>query len=99
VYTGSSTADALLLKLEGAFAGTHFRATDLSSALVRLHLEGFEVRMVLAKGCSLDLHNDYFSPGKVARTRFAGMPVVIRCVAEFKFQLIVSTSYLEYLQT
>jgi sarcosine oxidase subunit gamma len=90
-------AASLMRLLQAAFQATSFRATDLSSALVRIQLESPEAATLLSQGCSLDLHPEVFSPGRSARTRFAGMPVLIRCTRPDSFECIVSHSYRDYL--
>jgi sarcosine oxidase subunit gamma len=88
---------ALLGQLEDAFAGSSFRATNVSEALVRIEVEGPQARMLLAKGCALDLHPSCFPAGRCARTRFAGMPVIVCCTQEATFECIVASSYRDYL--
>jgi len=87
----------LLQALEVAFDVDSFRATDVTQALTRVEIEGAEVRALLAKGCSLDLHPYRYPPGHHARTRFGGMPVVVRCQRETAFECIVASSYRDYL--
>ncbi len=84
-------------RLDLAFEGTPFRSTDVSQALVRIEMEGAEVRDLLAKGCALDLHPSTFGVGRSARTRLAGMPVVVHCTAESRFECIVTASYVDFL--
>ena len=90
-------ATSWLERIDAAFQGSTFRATDVSRALTRLQISGPEVRDLLAKGCSLDLHPPLFPPGRVARTRFAGMPVIVWCTGTSAFDLIVTRSYTDYL--
>ena len=88
----------LLLLLDEAFMGSPFRATNVSQALSRIEIDGPDARALLAKGCSLDLHPSRFPPGRCARTRFAGMPVIVRCIQQFAFECIVTSSYADYLR-
>lgn len=88
---------ALLTRLEAACEGSAFRATDLSHAFARLEIEGTESRMLLAKGCALDLHPSRFPSGRCTRTRLADMPVIVRCVQDSIFQCIVASSCRHYL--
>jgi len=98
VLADNTDADAILRKwFDEALEGTSFRATNVSQALSRIEIKGPEVRDLLAKGCSLDLHPPIFPPGRVLRTRFAGMPVIIRCSGTSTFELIVARSYIDYL--
>jgi sarcosine oxidase, subunit gamma len=89
-------ATILSMALDEALEGTDFRATNLSQALSRIEISGPEIRDLLAKGCSLDLHPSLFSPGRAGRTRFAGMPVIVRCIGASAFELIVMRSYSDY---
>jgi heterotetrameric sarcosine oxidase gamma subunit len=91
-------AGPLLHALSASFSGSAFRCTNLSSALSRLRAEGPSIRRVLANGCSVDFERDLFPPGHCVRTRFAAMPVIIHCVAPNVFELMVTTSYFEYLR-
>jgi sarcosine oxidase subunit gamma len=91
-----STAE-LLKRLDAAFEGSAFRATSVSQALARAEIDGPDARSLLAKGCSLDLHSSRFPPGRSARTRFAGMPVIVRCTQESTFECLVTSSYRDYL--
>jgi sarcosine oxidase subunit gamma len=87
----------LLRILSDAFQGTPFRATNVSSALTRIRIEGPDVRMLLSKACALDFRPQVFPPRCLARTRFAGVPVVVRCLQPSVFDCIVSVSYGDYL--
>lgn len=97
--TAVSDAAPLLRPLQEALEGTPFRATTVTHALARIDVEGQAARLLLAKGCSLDLHPSRFSPGRCARTRLAGMPVILWCIQESTFQCIVASSYRDYLLT
>ena len=85
-------------RLGTALGGSALSATDVSQGLGRIELEGPAVREFLLKGCSLDLHPDRFPPGRCARTRFAGIPTVLRCQSPSTFEGIVAASHLGYLQ-
>jgi sarcosine oxidase, subunit gamma len=93
----ASDAATLLRPLQGSLEATPYRATTVTQALARIEVEGRAARLLLAKGCSPDLHPSRFSPGRCARTRLAGMPVILWCIQESTFQCIVASSYREYL--
>ncbi len=82
---------------EAAFAATNFRATTISSSLKRVRIDEPYARDLLSKGCGLDLHDSVFGVGQSARARLAGMPVIVRRVEPDAIELIVSSSYHEYL--
>lgn len=84
-------------RLGAALVGSALRATDVSRGLARVEFEGPEVREFLLKGCSLDLHPERFPVGRCARTRFAGVPAVLCCRGDSRFEGVVAASYREYL--
>ena len=96
VLAADPDAISRLHQFDTLFQGSTFRATNVSQALIRIQIGGTEVRDLLAKGCSIDLDPPLFPPGRSARTRFAGMPVIVRCVRHSTFELIVTLSYADY---
>jgi sarcosine oxidase subunit gamma len=97
VLSSDPDAATLLKQFEGAFEGSAFRATDLSQGMAHFEIDDPEARVLLAKGCALDLDPTRFSPGRCARTRFAGVPVILRCTQPATFELILASSYRDYL--
>jgi sarcosine oxidase, subunit gamma len=91
--------EPLLERLQEAFERSAYRATNMSSALRRTQIEGTHARALLSKGGGLDVHPQTFPPGRCARTRLAGMPVIVRCTEESTFQCIVAASYGDYLDS
>jgi sarcosine oxidase subunit gamma len=87
---------ALLRLLDTLFRDSTFRATNVSQALIRVKIEGSDVRELLAKGCALDLDPQRFPPGRSSRTRFADTPVILRCIRQSTFECIVAPSYADY---
>ena len=86
-----------LQRLEVALRESSFRATDISKAMVRIQVDTPHARDLLSKGCSLDLHPTRFPPGRAARVRLGGMPVIIRCTDASTFECMVTLSYTDYL--
>jgi sarcosine oxidase, subunit gamma len=84
-------------KLVSALLEAPLRAIDISQGFACLGFEGPDAREFLLKGCSLDLHPDRFPATRCARTRFAGVPVVLRCRSDAEFEAIVPASYTNYL--
>jgi sarcosine oxidase subunit gamma len=97
VIAADPNAQTLLQQLDGVFEGSTFRATNASHALARIEIDGANARTVFAKGCALDLDPSRFPPGRCARTRFAGVPVIVRCTEGSTFECIVTSSYRDYL--
>jgi sarcosine oxidase subunit gamma len=96
VLASDPDPDPLFRILNEGFQGSAFRRTNVSSALSRIEIGGPNVQSLLSKGCSLDLHPQMFSPERSARTRFAGMPVVLHCTQPTTFECIVSLSLRDY---
>jgi methylglutamate dehydrogenase subunit D len=67
--------------------------TMLSSARVRLALEGPQARDVLARGIALDLHPAVFAVGHVAQTGLHHVPLLLERVGEQCFELQVPTTW------
>jgi sarcosine oxidase subunit gamma len=97
VISTATEGPALHRLLAEGLQGSSCRATTLSSGLVRIEVEGSNVRELLAKGCGLDLRPESFGPNRCARTRFAEMPVVLAHIRDDAFWCIVSASYADYL--
>jgi sarcosine oxidase, subunit gamma len=96
VVTADGATAGAVKGLEEAFENSPFRATNVSRSLVRIGIDGEAVRELLAKGCSLDLDSSRFVPGRSARARFAGMPMVVCCMGSSRFECIVAVSYATY---
>jgi sarcosine oxidase, subunit gamma len=97
ILTPVNGPTSLLKILSDVFVGSRFVATSFSSGLSRIRLTGPHARELLSKACSLDVHPAVLKPGRAPRARFAGMPVVIRCVDDVTFDLIVTLSFRDYL--
>jgi len=95
--TSDRNAVPLLQSVVKGFQNSPFRTTDVSSALVRIDIQGPQARRLLSKACALDVHPTMFPSNSAARTRFAGVPVVVHCRQESVFECIVSLSYRDYL--
>lgn len=80
-------------------AGTrHHAVTDVSSGYVVLGLSGPPVRDVLAQGCPLDLHPRHFPIGACAGTHFFKTSVLLWCVDDDGFELLVRSSFVGYVE-
>lgn len=63
--------------------------TDLSHARTALRVEGPQVRVLLAKLCTLDVDPAAVPPGNCAQTQFGQIGVLLYCRAEHGFDLLV----------
>ena len=98
VIGGNAESGELCEMLNRTLSLSPLRATDVSHAFFRVELEGSDVREILCEGCSLDLHPSHFPIGRCARTRFSGVPIVLRRHEPLRFEGIVASGYREYLQ-
>jgi sarcosine oxidase subunit gamma len=96
VMGGELPAATLVARLRGALEESTYRATDVSQALLRVQIDGNGARGVLGKGCSLDFDAKSFGVGRAARTRLAGIPVVVWRVGDDAFECLLTRSYGEY---
>jgi sarcosine oxidase subunit gamma len=70
-------APDLMGRLRRAVAERHAAVVDLSASRAVIEIEGGRARVLLQKGCGIDLHPRVFGPGMCAQTVFAKLPVVI----------------------
>jgi sarcosine oxidase subunit gamma len=85
--------ESLVKLLCDDFIGSRLVVTNVSSGLSRIRLTGERARELISKACSIDVHPDALKPGMAPRTRFAGMPVVVHCLDDRAFDLIVTMSF------
>jgi len=74
----------------------HVAVTDISEAETIIRLSGPQARLVLSKGCPLDLHARAFRPGEVRRSLLAGTDVILhlhRQAPEDCFDIYVRRSF------
>jgi heterotetrameric sarcosine oxidase gamma subunit len=72
-------------------------SVDLSEAFVPIELLGERVEEVLSGVCGLDVHLMSFASDTCARTRLAGVAVVLDRLSPKKFECYVPRSYLSYM--
>ena len=84
--------------LNSMIPSPHFAITDVSDSLCALSLRGPAVRVILAKGCGLDLHPKQFAAGQSAQSLLALSAVTLMAVADDAFILICRTSFASYVQ-
>ena len=84
--------------LRGALAGTRHSVSDVSASRTVIEVAGADARVVLAKGCPLDVHAASFAPPRTAQTLLAKATVIIQCVDEApRFRVFVRSSFASYL--
>jgi len=88
-------------RLTKVVAPSHlYHVTDVTDSRVTFRIEGPAARVLLSKGCSLDLHGRVFASNMCAQTILAQIPTFIAREAEDNsFIVIADSSYRTYLTT
>ena len=79
-----------------ADAAGHFSVVNVSGGQSLLELRGPNVREVLMKSTSYDVHPNNFPVGKAVGTVFAKSQLVIRRTAEDTWELVIRRSFADY---
>ena len=100
VVAADGRHESLVPALRAALGGMHHAITDVSANRTTIEISGDEARLVLAKGCTLDLHAESFGPHKAAQTLLAKSQVILQGMgAPSAFRLYVRNSFAHYLAT
>jgi sarcosine oxidase subunit gamma len=90
--------DDIAASLRHALSGRRHSVTDVSAARTVIEIAGAAARLVLAKGCPIDVHANVLAPPRTAQTLLAKTRVLIQCCdAAPKFRLFVASSFAAYL--
>jgi len=97
IVAPDSRNDALSTGLDISLGGVHHSVTDLSANRTIIEIAGSDARVVLAKGCPIDLHGAAFKPPQCAQTLLAKSQVLLQCVnAPPVFRVFVRISFAPY---
>jgi len=83
-------------QLRNALAGLHIQVGNVSGGQTLLELQGANVRDVLMKSTSYDVHPNNFPVGKAVGTVFAKSQLVIRRTGEDTWELVIRRSFADY---
>ncbi|POF86686.1 sarcosine oxidase subunit gamma [Pseudomonas putida] len=83
-------------QLRNALAGLHIQVVNVSGGQTLLELQGANVRDVLMKSTSYDVHPNNFPVGKAVGTVFAKSQLVIRRTSEDTWELVIRRSFADY---
>ncbi|MBA1323101.1 sarcosine oxidase subunit gamma [Pseudomonas plecoglossicida] len=83
-------------QLRDALAGLHIQVVNVSGGQTLLELQGANVRDVLMKSTSYDVHPNNFPVGKAVGTVFAKSQLVIRRTGEDAWELVIRRSFADY---
>lgn len=92
----SRSAGQVIASLRAGLGGQSFSAVDVSSGYTTLELRGEQARLVLSRGCPLDLAPEAFPPGSCAQSVFFKTQFTLAADAD-GFMLMVRRSFAEYL--
>ena len=97
LVTGPGKENGMAERLEKSLSGQCHSLVDVTGGQILLRLRGSQVRKVLAKGCTLDLHPRAFKVGQCAQTTLAKTSMLIAQVDDTPtFDIIVRRSFAEY---
>ena len=83
-------------KLRDGLDGQHIQVVNVSGGQTLLELSGPNVREVLMKSTSYDVHPNNFPVGKAVGTVFAKSQLVIRRTGEETWELLIRRSFSDY---
>lgn len=83
-------------RLHEALNGEHVQVVNVSGGQTVLELTGPNVRDVLMKSTSYDVHPDNFPVGKGVGTVFAKSQLIIRRMGESTWELVIRRSFADY---
>ena len=81
------------MNLERELQGIHYSAVDLSSGQIILDIQGQDVRNIISKGCSIDLHQKYFNVGQCFQGSIDKINVICFPLENNVIRVIVRRSY------
>lgn len=97
VLAPAAETDPLCAELEASLDGAHAAINIQSGGQVAIQLTGNDVRRVFAKGCTLDFHPKVFRAGMCAQSGLAKANVIVGCLDEDRFEVVVRRSFSDYL--
>lgn len=71
--------------------------TDVSAQRTTIRLRGAHARDVLETGCAIDLHPRVFGAGSAAVTTLGQANVILLCLGENDYRILVRSSFAAYL--
>lgn len=97
LFSAWHDAAELLPAVRTACGRRSYAVTDVSDSLVTIAVEGALATALLARGCGIDFADASFGSFACARTRLAGLAVVVRRVTSEKFECTVDRSVAQWL--
>ncbi len=83
-------------RLRSSLGGNSVAIVNVTGGYSVLQLSGQHANDVLKKSTVYDVHPQNFSVGKVVNTTFAKAQVMLRCVSNDEYELIVRRSFADY---
>jgi len=98
LVTEDEESGRIMLELTNSFKGRHVQVVDNSDAYAIVGVTGASARNILAKGCTLDLHERVFHSGCSTRTLLGQVQVILHQVTDDPdYEIHVHRSFAEFL--
>ena len=97
LVVSTADADPLIRSLLDALGGDPGSVVDVSANRTTVELSGPSARLVLEKGCPVDLHPWSFTRGMAVATIVGPVPVLLWQVGEASYRLLPRSSFADYL--
>ena len=98
LVTEDEESGRIMLGLTNSFEGSHVQVVDNSDAYAIVGVTGANARNILAKGCTLDLHERVFHSGCSTRTLLGQVQVILHQVTDDPdYEIHVHRSFAEFL--
>ena len=98
LVTEDEESGRIMLGLTNSFKGRYVQVVDNSDAYAIVGVTGASARNILAKGCTLDLHERVFRSGCSTRTLLGQVQVILHQVTDYPdYEIHVHRSFAEFL--
>ena len=98
LVTEDEESSRVMSGLTNSFKGRHVQVVDNSDAYAILGVKGANARNILAKGCTLDLHERVFHSGCSTRTLLGQVQIILYQVTDDPdYEIHVHRSFSEFL--
>mgnify|MGYP001817963433 FL=1 len=98
IVTEADRTATMVEALRDAVSEFHAAVNDIGGGQVALMIEGAGTRDMLAKGCTLDLHDSVFTAGSCAQSGLGKANVLLACLDDApSLMIVVRRSFADYL--
>ena len=97
ILSNSNEIQGQIIELEKKLTKVHSAINNLTDQYQVVYISGKKSRLVLSKGCSIDLDPTSFGLKDCAQTTLALTDITIFCTAKNSFTVICRNSFANYL--